>query len=39
MFLKIDPQRFWPFDKFQDTKEISMSTARVSRRVSLRWLL
>ena len=31
MFLKIDPQCFGPFDKFQDAKEISMKTACVSK--------
>ena len=31
MFLKIDLRYFGPFGKFQDTREISSQTARVSR--------
>ena len=37
IFLKIDPRCFGPFGKFQDTKEISMQTARFSR-LSFRFL-
>ena len=37
MFLKIDPQCFGPFSKFQDTKEIIIYASCVSR-LSFRFL-